>query len=39
MKDVASENYQKEFFPKFFSNWGADGYAILGDEVYYGESD
>jgi len=38
MKDVASEAYQKNFFPKFSSSWGADGYAILGDEVYYGES-
>jgi hypothetical protein len=39
MKDVASENYQKDFFPKFFGNWGADFYVILGDEVYHGESD
>ncbi len=39
MKDVASEAYQKDFFPKFFSKWGADSYAILGDEVYYGQSD
>jgi hypothetical protein len=39
MKDVASEAYQKDFLPKFFSNWSADGYAILGDEVYHGESD
>jgi hypothetical protein len=39
MKDVASEVYQKDFFPKFFSNWAADGYAILGEEVYHGESD
>ncbi len=39
MKDVASEAYQKDFFPKFFSRWAADGYAILGDEVYHGESD
>jgi hypothetical protein len=39
MKDVASEAYQKDFFQKFFSNWAADGYAILGDEVYHGESE
>jgi hypothetical protein len=39
MKDMASEAYQKDFFPKFFSNWGADTYAVLGDEVYQGESD
>ena len=39
MKDVASEKYQKEFFPKFFSNWGAEFYAVMGDEVYHGESD
>jgi len=39
IKDVASEAYQKDFSPKFFSNWAADGYAILGDEVYHGESD
>jgi len=39
MKDVASETYQKEFFPKFFNNWGADFYVILGDEVYQGKSD
>jgi hypothetical protein len=39
MKDVASEKYQKEFFPKFFGNWGKDFYLILGDEVYEGESD
>ncbi len=39
MKDVASEKYQKEFFPKFFSNWGADFYAIIGEEVYHGESE
>jgi len=38
-KDVASEVYQKDCFPKFFSNWAADGYAILGDEVYHGEND
>jgi hypothetical protein len=38
MKDVASEVYQKDFFPKFFSNWGADTFAIVGDEVYHGES-
>jgi len=39
MQDVASEAYQKEFFPKFFSNWGADFYAIVGDEVYHGEAE
>jgi hypothetical protein len=39
MKDVASDTYQKDFFPKFFSHWVADGYAILGDEVYHGESE
>lgn len=39
MKDVASETYQKEFFPKFFSNWAADFYDLAGEEVYYGESD
>lgn len=37
MKDIASESYQKDFFPQFFSNWAADGYAVLGDEVYHGE--
>lgn len=37
MKDVASETYQKDFFPKFFTNWVADGYAILSDEVYHGD--
>ena len=39
MKDVASEKYQKEFFPLFFKNWGADFYAIIGEEVYHGESE
>ena len=39
MKDMATDAYQKDFFPKFFSNWGADTYVILGDEVYHGESD
>jgi hypothetical protein len=39
MKDVASEKYQKEFFPQFFGNWGKDFYVLLGDEVYEGESD
>jgi hypothetical protein len=39
MKDMATDAYQKDFFPKFFSNWGADSYAILGDEAYQGESE
>jgi hypothetical protein len=37
IKDVASEAYQKDFSPKFFSNWAAGGYAVLGDEIYHGE--
>ena len=39
MKDTASDAYQKEFFPQFFKNWGAEFYAVIGEEVYYGESD
>lgn len=39
MKDMASDTYQKEFFPKFFSEWGADTYALIGGEVYQGQSD
>lgn len=39
MKDTASDAYQKEFFPQFFKNWGADFYAILGDEVFQGDSE
>jgi hypothetical protein len=37
MKDVASKAYHEDFMPKFFSNWGADFYAIVGEEVYEGK--
>ncbi|UCB47762.1 MAG: hypothetical protein JSW56_11365 [Deltaproteobacteria bacterium] len=39
MKDMASDTYQKDFFPKFFSEWAGEFYAIIGEEVYHGESD
>jgi len=38
-KDMDSEAYRNDFLPKFFSNWGADFYAIMGEEVYHKESD
>ena len=39
MKDVASKTYQEDFFKQWFSKWGADFYAIVGDEVYHGTND
>ena len=39
MKDMGTKAYKEEFFPQFFTKWVADFYAILGDEVYYRESD
>ena len=38
MRDTQTRAYKEEFFPQFFSKWGADFYAIVGEEVYQGES-
>jgi len=38
MKDMATKKYKEDFFPQFFSKWSGDFYAIIGEEVYHGES-
>ncbi|MBU2498107.1 MAG: hypothetical protein KKE57_04345 [Proteobacteria bacterium] len=37
MKDVGSKTYQ-DFLKEWFTKWVADFYAIMGGEVYQGES-
>lgn len=36
MEDMQKEEYKGIFFPKFFSEWCADSYALAGSEVYQG---
>ena len=38
-KSRESKAFKEEFFPQFFSKWGADFYILGGVELYHGESD